>query len=450
MNKLTRLKSKEKIIINDEDQTNQKNNIINKISPENNLITKDKEKIITKNISSNTQNIPEKANNIIYNNGNIIKKPIVINNTNPTNIANLIKKPIIKKDQEQSSFILNNSSLNPESLINNNNNNNSSNNSIILTENREKKTSSFIFKNPNLIINNNNTTNPETKIVSNHPIKLDLKKHGLLRDINNNANNNTNVAGKIILNSNKNINLSNKINLNIANNLSNQPETANNLLKKTSAYSSSLIEKPKNANNDISFTSNDTQNSFVKSENNLNNTSLNEKNRNEADKLVKNLNYIHMKSNSTLSNDSSSLILNKISPAAFSINNKIVNRDGQSFSKNDLSDTNTNYKSNTSKQVINSKENLSDISSINIKNDQISSAGFSTNNNFSYNSNNNNKILENFESEKLLINNKISELTSRSNVILKKTAASGAYSSMNKLNKNNPDSIKDGSISNRK
>jgi hypothetical protein len=206
LNRLPRIKSKDKILISEEGNSKERN-LNKKPSPADELI-KEVEKDLNKNKydANNTDKL-------------LIKKPIVFPGV--VNTLNKIgnTKPIIRRESEQNSFILNNSNIDNENIIDKKTSNkiifkNTNVNNIIKT-----------FENPGNKISPNSTTTQLGKLnsVNNQNIEVNTNNSSFNSGILGNSTKNT-ILNKPILNSTNNsinsgkIQFNNKIDSNFNNN----------------------------------------------------------------------------------------------------------------------------------------------------------------------------------------------------------------------------------------
>jgi hypothetical protein len=356
LNKLNRLISKEKILINEAEIKSRENVNSKKPSSAEELI-KEAEK--EKNRIAPMPIISDKS----------IKKPIIFPSAN----GNLNKiggpKLITKKDQEHNSFSLNN-------------------NNLLIEDNFDIKTSNkIIFKQTSISSNPLNLI--ESKISHNSTLtkfKLNSNNNSFLdSSTNNSAPNNINIGNNqkaILINKLNNtnstinsgkVNFNNKINLSNFNN-NNETERTNN---------TSVI----------------TQNSSIKNNQTCENF-LNTSSTNSPNNIIKNLSTPHHRINSNFSSDSSNTIFNNMaSPNGSNINSNKNNLEENS--KLNVDEIKNKYKTSSNNDAIRAE-------ALKLNNDQ---GGFN----------------KNFDSEKILINNKINDVNNiRINISLKKPAIMGA------------------------
>lgn len=323
LNKLNRLKSKEKILINEEVIRN----IASKKPSSAEQLIKEAEK--EKNKTTQMPIISDK----------VLKKPIIL----PSAAGALGKiggpKLIIKKDSEQNSFTSNN------------------NNSLIIEENNQKKSNNkIIFKQTR--IGSNTLRLIENRISPNSTLS------SMKQNLNLNPSNNSINSGKV--------DFKGKINLSNFNNTETETDKTNN-----TSFNTQNSSNNKNINFDFE--------NILNSSNNNNNTNYN------PNSIFKNLNASHLKSNSTLSGDSANLLL-----ANLAANGK--NKDSNYISNSIINNNKINF----------NKENFG-AEPANLNSDRRA---------FSKNL---------VEGDKVLINNKINDVSNmRNNLSLKKPAIMGA------------------------
>jgi len=381
LNKLNRLKSKDKIFINEQEIKNRENTSSKKPSSAEELIKeaeKEKNKIISMPI------ISEKS----------LKKPIIFSSATGALGKTNGPKLVIKKDSDQKSFI--------------------SNNNSIIDDNLEKRPSNkIIFKQTSIGSNalkaienriSPNSTMSQLKQNLNNNSKIDLSinnNQSVTNNINNSIGSGSSTQNRILLNkaslnssnlnstiNSGNVDFKGKINLSNFNNTNTETEKTNN-----TSFNTHISSNNKNNNNNF------------ESENISNSSS----NNNIPNSIFKNLNTSHLRSNSTLSGDSANLILTNLPPNKFENKIKDFNFISTSnLNRNDNSGLNSgeiglnHHKTNSNKDFLSAEAN-----DLNSDPDAF-----------------NRKLVD---SEKVLINNKISHVSNmRNNINLKKPAIMGA------------------------
>lgn len=354
LNKLNRLKSKEKILIQED---NYKENVsTKKLSSAEHLI---KEAETEKNKAAIMPVISDKKN---------IKKPLIFPNTN-NNINNLKiggPKLLIKKEND-GTLSLNNNSLLDEYIEKKPSNkiifktSNLTNNPLRTLENNKISPNSTLTNMKNTITSNisNSESNNNNSSFSNTGFGSTQKNIIFNKNSINNLNNTINSGG---------VNFNTKINLNISNN--NDLEKLNNsssLNTQTSSF------RNQNLNSDESQT--------------INNNNILINNSNNFNGISKNSIPTHLRSNSNLSENFSSGILYNLA------SNGVKEKD-YALTKRDISEYNS--------EVINSKK--------------IGNIGL-----------NKESYRNNLENEKIITNNKVSDVNNiRENIITKKPSIMGA------------------------
>ena len=327
----------------------------------------------------------------------LVKKPMIL----PSAIGPLGKttgpKLIFKKDSEQNSFI-------------------SNNNNSMIDDNLEKKPSNkIIFKQKSI---GSNALKPIENRISPNSTLSQLKQN-----LNINSNLDSSSTNNFALNNNNNNNniglgastqkgvLINKASLN-----SNNPNSTINSGKinfnskiNLTDFNNTNTETDKTNNTSFNTRNSSNKNNNLEAEIILNTSSSNINN--NPNSIFKNINSSHLRSNSILSGDSANIILNNLTANGNS--NKIKDLNYVS---------NSNY--NDDNNVSNAAENFSNknkLSSNNSTKDFLNTEAPNLNSDRG-------AVFKNFaDSEKVLINNKISEVSNiRNNISLKKPAIMGA------------------------